>query len=69
MDMKAEKHTQSHTHAHVRSLHHARELLETNLPVAILIRLHDGLIYDLLQLHILQVVPNHHLEHQEQFAV
>lgn len=35
----------------------------------ILIRLHDRLVDNLLQLLVLQVVSHHHLEHQEQLSV
>lgn len=33
------------------------------------IRLHDSLVHNLLQLLILQIIPNHHLEHQEELAI
>ena len=49
--------------------HHLDELVEAELPVAVLVRLHDGLVYDLLQLPVLEVVAHHHLEHQEELAV
>ena len=62
-----------------------RKLLEAQLPVTVLISLHDCLVNDLLQLLILpqyqqasmriqdavnlQVVSDHHLQHQKEFAV
>lgn len=67
--MKKKTHTQGQTHSNICTLHHPLELLETNLPIPILIRLHDRLVHNLLQLHILQVTPHHHLEHDEQFPV
>ena len=48
---------------------HGLKLFEIELAVSIGIGLHNGLIDDLLQLLILQVVADHHLEHQKQLAV
>lgn len=63
------EHTQRHTQTNVRILHHFRKLLKADLPIAILIGLHDRLVDDLLQLHILQVVADHHLQDDEELAV
>lgn len=49
--------------------HHLDELLEAELPVPVLVRLHDRLVDDLLQLPVLEVVAHHHLQHEEQLAV
>ncbi|KAB8437451.1 hypothetical protein FH972_025129 [Carpinus fangiana] len=56
-------------HANVGVLDHALELLKVNLAVAVAVSLHDGLVDNLLQLHILEVAADHHLEHKEQLAV
>lgn len=96
---KRGQHTQSHAHRHVGVLHHLLELLEADLAVLVLIRLHDRLVDNLahttrqqsqsrvlqntlsipsypilsrthlLQLLVLQIAPDHHLEHDEQLAI
>ena len=96
---KQGQHTQSHAHRHVGVLHHLLELLEADLAVLVLIRLHDRLVDNLahttrqqsqsrvlqntlsipsypilsrthlLQLLVLQIAPDHHLEHDEQLAI
>lgn len=66
---RGRKLTQSHAHTNIHILHHLRELLERDLPIAIQIGLHYGLIDDLLQLLVLQVAPHHHLQHDEQLSV
>ena len=66
---KSRKHTKRHTHTNIRILHHPCKLLKTDLPVPVQIGLHDGLVDDLLQLHILEIATDHHLEDDEQFAV
>ena len=48
---------------------HRAELLVRDLAVAVGVGEDDGLIDDLLQLAVLQVVAHHHLEHGEQLAV
>lgn len=63
------QHTQCHAQAHIGILNHIRKLLEADLAVLILVRFHDGLVHNLLQLHILQIVANHHLQHDKQLAV
>lgn len=45
---KRESLTQSHAHADVCVLHHLGKLLKANLAVLVQIRLHDGLVHDLL---------------------
>lgn len=46
-----------------------RKLFKADLAVAVLVGFHDGLVDDLLQLDVLQVVTDHHLEHDEELAV
>ena len=53
----------------VKVTDHNAELLEGNLAVEVGVGLNDGTIDELLQLSIVQVVTNHHLEHLEEFAV
>ena len=53
----------------VKVADHNAELLEGNLAVEISVGLNDGTIDELLQLGVVQVVTNHHLEHLEEFAV
>ena len=42
------QHTQSHAHRHIGVLDHLRELLEADLPIVVQIRLHDGLVHNLV---------------------
>ena len=60
---------QRHCEIDVRHADHALKLIEAYLAVAVLVRLHDGLVDNLLQLRVLEVGPDHHLEHEEQLAV
>ena len=53
----------------VKVTDHNAELLEGNLAVEISVGLNDGTIDELLQLGVVQVVTNHHLEYLEEFAV
>ena len=53
----------------VKILHHVLELFEANLAVAVLIGLDNSSIDELLQLDVVQVVANHHLEHIEELTV
>ena len=53
----------------VKVADHNAELLEGNLAVEISVGLNDGTIDELLQLGVVQVVTNHHLEDLEEFAV
>lgn len=61
--------TKRHTHTNIRILHHLRKLLKTNLSIPIKIRFHDRLIHNLLQLLILQITPNHHLQNNKQLPI
>lgn len=45
------------------------ELLVRDLAVLVEVGLDDGLVDDLLQLHVVEVRADHHLEHLEQLAV
>ena len=45
------------------------ELLVRDLAVLVEVGLDDGLVDDLLQLHVVEVGADHHLEHLEQLAV
>ena len=76
---------QGHAYRNVRVLDHLFELIEADLAVAVLIGLHDGLVDNLrgiseslhvlidsthlLQLLVLQIAPNHHLQYYEELAV
>ena len=53
----------------VKVADHNAELLEGNLAVEIGVGLNDGAIDELLQLGVVQVVSDHHLEHLEKFAI
>jgi len=53
----------------IRVGNHLSKLGKVQLAIAVLVGLHDRLVDDLLQLLILEVVPHHHLEHEEQLAV
>ncbi|KAI6755250.1 hypothetical protein HG531_004356 [Fusarium graminearum] len=61
--------TNSHAHANIGVFHHLGELLEANLSILVKIGLHDGLVHDLLQLLVLEVAANHHLEDNEKLSV
>ncbi|CRK35674.1 hypothetical protein BN1708_001307, partial [Verticillium longisporum] len=58
-----------HAHADVRVFHHLGELVKADLAVIVEIRLHDGLVDNLLELLVLEVAADHHLEHDEELAV
>lgn len=54
--------------AKIRGAQNARnvylaELFKRDFAVAILVRVHDGLVDNLLKLRIFQVIAHHHLEH------
>ncbi|KAI6771944.1 hypothetical protein HG530_002902 [Fusarium avenaceum] len=68
-DIPVEKLTNSHAHADISSLNHLGELLEADLAVLIEIGLHDSLVHDLLQLLVLKVAANHHLEDNEKLSI
>ena len=48
---------------------HDTELLEGDLAVEVSVGLDNGTVDELLQLHVVQVAANHHLEHLEELAV
>ena len=48
---------------------HGAELSEGDASVSVLVGVDDGLVHDLLQLRVLQVVAHHHLQHLEQLPV
>jgi len=48
---------------------HHTEFAEGDLTVEIGVRLHNGPVDELLQLHVVQVAADHHLEHLEELAV
>ena len=48
---------------------HCAEFFERDLAVAVAVGEDDGLVDDLLELAVLQVVAHHHLEHGEELAV
>ena len=45
------------------------ELIKGNLSIEVSVSLDDSTVDELLELHVVQVVANHHLQHLEQFAV
>lgn len=53
----------------VQVLDHVFELFEADAPVEVQVCLDDGAVHQLLQLHVRQVVPHHHLQHVEELAV
>ena len=53
----------------VEVLDHDAELIEGDLAIEVGISLHNGPVDQLLQLHIIQVVTDHHLEHLDEFTV
>lgn len=56
-------HVDDHLLVNVGVAHHVAELLEGDLAVLVLVGEQDGLVHDLLQLRVLQVVAHHHLEY------
>src|SRR3990167_3955581 len=42
---------------------------EPNLAVSVDIGFQDGLVYDLLELNLIEIITNHHLQHLKQLAV
>ena len=48
---------------------HGAKLSEGDASVSVLVGVDDGLVHDLLQLRVLQVVAHHHLQHLEQLPV
>ena len=53
----------------VQVAHHHAEFAEGDLTVEIGVRLHNGPVDELLQLHVVQIAADHHLEHLEKLAV
>lgn len=60
---------QSHRLGNVRVFNDVEELLERDLPVSVLISFHDGFVNNLLELEVLQIVPNHHFENEKELSV
>lgn len=52
-----------HLLVYVGVAHHGAELVEGDLAVLVAVGEQDGLVHDLLQLRVLEVVAHHHLEH------
>lgn len=48
---------------------HRTELFKGYPAVSVLVCVYDGLVHDLLQLCVLQVVPHHHLQHLKELTV
>lgn len=61
--------TKGHAHRHISVFDHLGEFFEADLAVAVEVSLHDGLVNNLLQLLILQIAADHHLEDDKEFAV
>jgi hypothetical protein len=49
--------------------YHSTELLKANLSVKVRIRLDDRSVHELLELHVCQVVSDHHLQDFEKFTI
>jgi len=62
-------HVHYHLLVHVSVTHDGAKLLERYLAILILVCEQDCLVYDLLELCVLQVVAHHHLQHLEQLPV
>ncbi len=45
------------------------KFLERDFAVEVFVRFDDGSVHQLLQLHVVQVVPHHHLEHSKELTV
>lgn len=52
-----------------RALTYCTELFKGYPAVSILVCIDNGLVHDLLELRVLQVVPYHHLQHLEQLTI
>lgn len=48
---------------------HGLELVKVEFAISVGVGLHDGLVYDLLQLLVLEIVADHHFEYEEELAV
>ena len=53
----------------VQILYHLAELLKGDHSVEIFVSLDDGSVDELLELSIVEIWPNHHLQHSKQFSV
>jgi hypothetical protein len=53
----------------VKVFDHLCEFVEANFPIVILVGLDNGSVDQLLELHIIQIVSNHHFEDGEKFTV
>lgn len=54
---------------HTRSRTYCTELFEGYPAVSVLVCVDNGLVHNLLELRVLQVVAYHHLQHLEELAV
>jgi len=50
-------------------LSYLAELLKRDLSIVVLISLDNGAVHKLLELHVVQVAADHHLEHGEELAI
>jgi len=62
-------HFNDHLGVDISVAHHGAELFKVDLPVVVLVVEEDGLVHNLLELGVLQVVAHHHLQNLEQLAV
>ena len=53
----------------IKILDHVAELRERDLAIKVLVSLDDRAVNELLELSVVEVVANHHLEHLEQLTV
>ena len=53
----------------IKVLDHFGEFLKADLAVHVLVGLDDGAVDQLLQLYVIQVVADHHLEHGKELTV
>ena len=62
-------HVQGHFLVDLTSSNNFAKLFITNFPILVGVNRPDGLVYNLLELRVLQVVADHHLQHLEELAV
>jgi hypothetical protein len=55
--------------SHVQILDHVFEFLEADSSIIIEVGFNNGAVHELLQLHVGQIVANHHLQHCEELAI
>ena len=53
----------------IKVFNHIGEFVKTDLAVEVFVCLYNGSIDQLLQLHIIQVISNHHFEDHEQLSI